>query len=297
MLSFIPFETFLEIVIPLLTIKEFSRLIRVSKELNKLYDINMIWKKHYIHKKTKLFKQKEIKKKRKLLMDEIEFPLPWYYPCHQRNMRFSLVIINNSDIPYISKWLCGYGTKLTEKKHSAVIKPGTERIIKTYMGHIWEISSCKRHENGEVYRSIYRFISNKSDWWRNCIGTHYETQRYDKEKKQYMNKKYENPIFVVIDGDKYKPEECKGEIGENHPLKHRNFRNFKKEFMKLYSKEKKEKLKKQEMEHKISKDKLFEQKTKKRLIDENINLLNEFVNESKKEIKKTNEFFEILKNM
>ena len=51
------------------------------------------------------------------------------------------------------------------------------------------------------------------------------------------------------------------------------------------------------MEHKISKDKLFEQKTKKRLIDENINLLNECVNESKKEIEKTNEFFEILKNM
>ena len=238
----LPFEVFMNFIFCHFDLVDFTRFLCTSKEINGAYDRRELWRICYLKKKQKTFRENELKKMRKLIWHE-------YYheglfvrrdPALPLAKKCSLVIENNSEVTYkiIFMW-GGYhyyprpDAKLEERKECGIVKPGSKKIITSYVGHMFEIShQVKPRDDCEKSYKTHHVVLKKEGVlpkpyvWKNLKG----------EGKMAMN-----PVVITLKGETY-DKDVKEWLGIVHPFHSlKNFKDFKKQYKKLYMPEMKKK--------------------------------------------------------
>lgn len=226
----VPLDVFVKYILIHLTFKDFMLFRCSSKSLCESYSQREIWKILYMRKKQIIFQNKELKKIRKLVWIDFKSSI-YYHPGYGYARRevapiCSLIIKNSSDVDYEIRFVSTEGGCIRGTSFQGGILSGKSRVIKTWIGHTFEISRiCNIRDNYEdSYKTIY-----------------YKVKKEDIESKPYhwvnskgQDKISNNPITITLNGEKY-DENVKEYIKLSHPfLSLRNFKNFKKEHKKLY---------------------------------------------------------------
>jgi hypothetical protein len=165
----------------------------------------------------------------------MQWPLP-----PQELKKCSLVIENKSDVLYnVSFMSSGYyhypnkNAMLEEKKNCGIVKPGSKKIISSYVGHMFEI----RHE-----------VKSRDDCEKS-YKTHYIvlkkegilTEPYIWKNMKGEEKVSKNSVVITLKGETY-DKSVKEWLDIAHPFYSlKNFNDFKKQHKKLYMSEMKKK--------------------------------------------------------
>jgi hypothetical protein len=308
----LPPEVFLNFILPLIALKEFVSLLLTSQSFNRIYDINETWKEFYLRRKQFVFRVNEQKKQRRN-PDNIyrtQFPMP-HSPLYAAKMKCKLLIFNQSPITYRIRYMSpnswtGGNKVLLERGNHKNISPGQYIMIISYIGHTWEFS----HEynlgdnNEESYRTIYKIINSNDirDYTKEELPDHIRNSKFGMKK---LSNSFDNLVIVNLTGNKYDVDSCKEELALVHPLNSlKNFKNYKKQHMKLFQTEMKEKLKKNneslinlEDELKEEKYTLYFEKNKLLMLEKKFQEMESFVIETRNVRENTEQYFRTLTDL
>jgi hypothetical protein len=235
----IPYEIFLEYIFCHLTLVDFTNLLCTNREIKEKYDTNDFWRLFYLSIKQKKFREKELKKMRKLIWHEYyhERLFDWQIP---EVKKCSLVIENKSDVSYKVSFMSGGNNfyprpdcSLGEKKNFGFVMPGNKKIITSYVGHMFEIRhEVKPRDDYEKSYKTHHIVLKKEGilpepyLWKRINGEH---------------KIANNPVVITLKGETY-DKSVKEWLGIVHPFySMKNFKDFKKQHKQLYKTEMKKK--------------------------------------------------------
>lgn len=243
----LPFEVFMNFIFCHFDLVDFTRFLCTNKAINEGYDRREIWRICYLKKKQKTFREAELKKMRKLIWHEYyhEGLFDWQRNVPRGFMRLppssqsevkkcSLVIENKSDILYKISFMSSGGyyiypnknATLEEKKKCGIVKPGSKKIISSYVGHMFELSHAAQLPDDceKSYKTHYVVLKKEGVLpepyiWKNMKG----------EGKMAMN-----PVVITLRGETY-DKDVKELLDIVHPFYSlKNFKDFKKQHKKLY---------------------------------------------------------------
>jgi hypothetical protein len=247
----LPFEVFVNFIFCHFDLVDFTRFLCTNKAINEGYDRRELWRICYLKKKQKTFRENELKKTRKLIWHEyyheglfdwqrniprrMQWPLP-----PQELKKCSLVIENKSDVLYnVSFMSSGYyhypnkNAMLEEKKNCGIVKPGSKKIISSYVGHMFEIRHevKPRDDCEKSYKTHYIVLKKEGILtepylWKNMKGE---------------EKVSKNSVVITLKGETY-DKSVKEWLDIAHPFYSlKKFKDFKKQHKKLYMSEMKKK--------------------------------------------------------
>jgi hypothetical protein len=236
----IPYEVFVNYLFCHLTLKEFTRFLCITKEINQAYDQQELWRLCYLKKKQKTFREKELKKTRRLTWSEFDNMGTVQRGLSQvqnilDHKRCNLIVKNDTDVSYDIIYMRSTPRNnslqpINEHQH---IKPGMQRVIKTYVDHIFEFSH--RPETKDNHEKSYKtkYLKIKDEDINN--------QPYEIESANGQKKEFCWPVVFHLKGETY-GEDTHRTIDLNHPFHSmKNFKDFKKQHKKLYASEMKKK--------------------------------------------------------
>tara|TARA_Y100000389_G_scaffold179760_1_gene194079 strand:+ start:1048 stop:1941 length:894 start_codon:yes stop_codon:yes gene_type:complete len=236
----IPFDVFVNYIFCHLTLVDFMRFLCTSKEIKGDYDRPELWRLCYLKKKQKTFREKELKKMRKVacidfrVMDQ-KSPRRDHISCYRTDQRrCNLILKNDTDVSYdIIYMSLSYSSSLNPVKEHQSISPGKVRYIRSYVNHIFEFSHRpeSKDDHEKAYKTTYLKIKKEEE-----REEPYVYQLRDGTKRDIMK-----PVIFHLKGETY-DEDTKSLIGLVHPFYSlKNFQDFKKQHKKLYLPEMKKK--------------------------------------------------------
>ena len=213
----LPFDIFLDNILPYLKQNHVISLAIVSKDMNELCDNNQVWREIYIRRKKRDFYKKENKLARNIALNCNGFTPDMNNPPASPQP-INLFIKNESDTTFdvIYAHFTTIGSRNRVKRYGEV-GPHELRIIPSYLNHRWLITPQENNKTNEVYKSK-TFFTNRSDICPSLVS--------------YVNKDgkikyYENVIHVNI-GKPYDKDSAQHVVNLPLPKNPRKFKQFKK---------------------------------------------------------------------
>lgn len=241
----IPFELFLDSIMPHLCLLDIQKLRLISKGIKEFCNHNQIWKELYIRRKVRDFYEKEITYHiRKLSLNTMP-------PEEGPRKKVHLSFHNNSNITtYIIYWRTSSGLFKIYYK----VLPKQTRIIHSYIKHKWIIIPEEFSdfiEEGVFVTTRHRRYNKRSQGkWLKDIRIFEEDKLYitktvfplndDIEPRpliSYNNgtkRVFNNPIHINLGDEYYSGSKTKKLFNLPLPTKTRNFTDFRKRLLNIY---------------------------------------------------------------